>query len=92
MNLKNRSELTDSLLNTLELPQDICLGRLKCTIYGNRELLIENGRCILEYTNEEILVKGKNAKVQICGKRLLIAEYTKEYICVCGAIESIHFV
>lgn len=92
MNFHDGSALPHSLIQSLELPQDICQGKMKCTIYGNNELLVENSKCILEYSCETILIRGRKSKLQIYGKHLLIAEYTREFIRVCGGIEGIQFV
>lgn len=92
MRVKNLNSIYPSFISALELPQDICLGMIRCTAFGNREALIENTKCILEYTNEVIFIKGKNQNLQICGNHLFIAEYTKDYIRVCGEISCIQFV
>ena len=61
------------------------------TITGRREVLIENYKGILEYTEEYIKIQTKNAKLTVYGKRLNIEYYTNEDMKVVGFIKSIEF-
>ena len=39
---QKRESRKETLLETLKLPKDICMGALKVTLTGNREAWIEN--------------------------------------------------
>ena len=54
---QKRESRKETLLETLKLPKDICMGALKVTLTGNREAWIENYRGILEYTEGRILLQ-----------------------------------
>ena len=68
----------ESLIDSLRLPKDICMGAMKVTLTGNREAWVENYRGILEYTEKLILLQGKTCQVCFEGARLSIDYYTNE--------------
>ena len=53
----------ESLIDSLRLPKDICMGAMKVTLTGNREAWVENYRGILEYTEKLILLHIGRAHV-----------------------------
>ncbi len=82
----------ESLLESLKLPKDICMGALKVTMTGNREAWIENYRGILEYTEHLILLQGKTCQVSFEGTRLTIDYYTNEDMKISGCISCIKYI
>lgn len=89
---KERSLNRESLVKSLKLPKDICMGAMKVTMTGNREAWIENYRGILEYTEEQILLQGKTCQVCFEGTRLSIDYYTNEDMKISGCIGCVRFV
>lgn len=81
----------ENMVETLELPKDLMYGASIVTITGRREVLIENYKGIIEYTEEYIKIQTKNAKLTVYGKRLNIEYYTNEDMKVVGFIKSIEF-
>ena len=81
----------ENMVETLELPKDLMYGASIVTLTGRREVLIENYKGILEYTEEYIKIQTKNAKLTVYGKRLNIEYYTNEDMKVVGFIKSIEF-
>lgn len=81
----------ENMVETLELPKDLMYGASIVTITGRWEVLIENYKGILEYTEEYIKIQTKNAKLTVYGKRLNIEYYTNEDMKVVGFIKSIEF-
>ena len=86
--LKQKKE---SLVESLKLPKDICLGAMKVTLTGNYEAWIENYRGILEYTEEQILLQGKTCQVCFEGTRLSIDYYTNEDMKISGCIAGVRY-
>lgn len=82
---------TDLIMESLQLPKDILRGDMRITLTGNREVWIENYKGILEYSEECILLQGKNGRVQFEGKRLTIDYYTNEDMKLTGRIMSIKY-
>ena len=58
---------------------------------GNCELMIENYRGIIEYTEKLIRVQTKLGKISVTGKRLEIDYYTNDEMKIMGNIVSIEF-
>ena len=85
------SQKKESLVESLKLPKDICLGALKVTLTGNYEAWIENYRGILEYTEEQILLQGKTCQVCFEGTRLSIDYYTNEDMKISGCIAGVRY-
>lgn len=81
----------ESLVESLQLPKDVCLGALRVTLTGNSEAWIENYRGILEYTESSILLQGKTCQVCFEGSRLSIDYYTNEDMKISGSIAAVRF-
>ncbi len=79
------------MVESLKLPKDSMLGASIITVTGNADVFVENYKGILEYSNECILLQGKNCKIELKGKRLNIVYYTNEDMKICGCIESVRF-
>ncbi len=88
---KTRKSKTELIMDSLQLPKDILRGDMRITLTGNREIWIENYKGILEYSEECILLQGKNGRVQFEGKRLTIDYYTNEDMKLTGRIMSIKY-
>mgnify|MGYP003512240478 FL=1 len=80
------------VVESLKLPRDSVLGDSIITVTGNTEILIENYKGILQYSDELIRLQGKNRKIELKGKRLNIVYYTNEDMKISGMIESICFI
>ena len=80
------------VVESLKLPRDSVLGDSIITATGNTEILIANYKGILQYSDELILLQGKNRKIELKGKRLNIVYYTNEDMKISGMIESICFI
>lgn len=87
----NRSRKKESLVESLKLPKDICMGALKVTMTGNREAWIENYRGILEYTEGVILLQAKTCQVSFEGTGLSIDYYTNEDMKISGCITCVKY-
>ena len=78
-----------NMVETLELPKDLMYGDSIVTITGRREVLIENYKGILQYTDSEILLQSLRGKVLLRGRNLEIVWYTSLEMKITGAIFSI---
>lgn len=87
----SRSQKKESLVESLKLPKDICMGAIKVTLTGNSEAWIENYRGILEYTGNLILLQGKTCRVCFEGTRLSIDYYTNEDMKISGCIACVRY-
>lgn len=87
----NRSQKKESLVESLKLPKDICMGAMKVTLTGSQEAWIENYRGILEYTESLILLQGKTCQVCFEGTGLSIDYYTNEDMKISGCIACVRY-
>ena len=81
----------EQIVETLQLPKDVCLGALRVTVLGASEVWIQNYRGILEYTESRILLQGKNCQVCFEGNRLSIDYYTNEDMKISGCIRCVNY-
>ena len=86
---KRKPQNHEKMIHTLELPRDLFLGVPIFTMNGDGELLIENHKGILKYSETEIAVKAKCFPIQVTGENLSIEYYTADTLKICGRISRI---
>lgn len=86
------NRLVSRFLKTMELPTDVVLELPHLSVIGNRELSVENHRGIEKYTAEEIALRFKGGRLEICGRQLGIDYIEKDAIKIKGIIEKIFYV
>lgn len=79
------------VVESLKLPKDTLLGDCIISITGNSEIFVENYKGILSYCEEQIVLQGKQTKIEINGKRLTIVYYTNDDMKICGKITGIRY-
>lgn len=90
-NFQRENSKTVKLLESLQFPRDVCLGALRVTLTGSTEAWVENYRGLLEYTEKEILLQGKNCQVCFEGTGLSIDYYTNEDMKISGCIANVRY-
>jgi len=90
-NQNNTNVKKMKLLESLQLPKDVCLGALRVTLTGNEEAWIENYKGLLEYSEEAVLLQGKNCQVRLEGSALTIDYYTNEDMKISGCIRNVSY-
>lgn len=89
---KHSKPITNKIIKTLDLPQDLFLGLSNISLSGNREIYISNHRGILNYGQKEMVILLKDYQFQVKGKNLCIISYTKDELTIQGYIHSMEFV
>ena len=89
MGKQKLKKVKSNLVESLELPKDIMYGSVIVTATGKSEVLIENYKGILEYTNEKIRLQTKGCQVEVSGKCLLVEYYTNDEMKITGCIHQI---
>ena len=89
MGQMNLGKIKEGLVESLELPKDLVYGAVLVSITGRQEILIENYRGILEYTQNHISLQTKTCRLVIRGKNLHISYYTNEEMKITGWIDSV---
>ncbi len=96
MGRKKRVKTTEKsarelLSDSLKLPRDMMLGACIVTVIGSDQMLVENYRGILEYTDCCIMLQGKTCRIRVRGQCLKISYYTNEDMKIEGKIADISY-
>ena len=76
----------------LDLPADAVAGVSSVEIIGNREMLVENHRGIVEYTDTEIKINTDKAILRIMGSGLAVTSMNASQLKLTGVIDTVQFV
>jgi sporulation protein YqfC len=79
------------LAEMLELPKESVLNIPKLTIAGNKDMIIENYKGLLEFDSGGIRLGTGMGVIKITGSGLLIKEMTSDDIVISGRIHSLEF-
>lgn len=79
------------LAGLLEIPQDIVMDLPRITMLGNKQLLIENHKGIIEYTPSMIRVKLNQGELVIGGTDLTLGNLQIEQILVEGTVGELKY-
>lgn len=83
------SKLLDRIVWAADLPEESLPGQPIVEIVGQRRVLIENHRGVIEYTDSIVRVKVKYGAVCIAGAHLELSRMTKGQLIVSGCIDSV---
>jgi len=86
-----KAGLKVKVTEALELPKEIALNMPKLTMLGSEDLVIENHKGIIEYSDEKVRINTASGTIKISGINLTIKEITAEDIMVKGNISSLEF-
>lgn len=84
--MNEHRKITETIIESLELPQDLFEGLPNIFMTGNRKLYISNHRGILLYEKEEIVIPAKNVQIKVHGKELMIESYSQDELVIRGYI------
>ncbi len=79
------------LAGLLEIPQDIIMDLPRITMLGNKQLLIENHKGIIEYTPSLIRVKLNQGELIVIGAELTLGNLQIEQILVEGTVGELKY-
>lgn len=86
---RRQKGILNSLAKRLEIPQDIILDLPRITMLGNKQVLIENHKGIIEYTTCLVRVKLNEGELIIRGAKLLLGNLQAEQILVEGTVQEV---
>ncbi len=75
----------------LNLPEDAFVSQSHMELFGQKELVIEGAKGILEYNDEAVRIRVKERCVLIQGQRLRVDMFLENVIVVRGSFSSIAF-
>ena len=88
---KGRTGTKKTLLELLELPEEILLNLTKVTAIGAGYIGIENHRGIIKYEPEVVRLKTNPGEMEISGEELRIRNISSDEIIVEGKILNLNF-
>lgn len=90
-NKASRESLGEKLARIFEIPGDVIGSRPKVTAIGRGEVLIENFKGIMDFTDGIIRINTNNGVIKVTGSALNIREITSEEIIIGGKISNIDY-
>lgn len=84
-------KITDTIVDSCDLPKDVVNGFPLLTFCGNQELYVDNHKGILSYQSDSIVLKTRLFQIEISGKSLYVEYYTRDSLKITGQIYSICF-
>lgn len=91
MKEKKTARWKERLVESLQIPRDLAFQESVITLTGEKEVLLENYRGILEYTENHVLVLTRHCKIRIQGEELEVLYYTNDEMKVSGRITGISY-
>ncbi|MBQ9756892.1 MAG: hypothetical protein IJW15_00525 [Clostridia bacterium] len=82
----------ERMADGFDASKEMILDVPKIVFIGNREAVIENYKCITDYTETLIMLDAEPAAVRLSGKCLEIKSISREMLFVSGDIEKMEFV
>ena len=83
--------LRKNMTEALELPKEILLNLPLISLVGREEVIIENYRGILEYSEEIVRIGTAAGVLRLQGKGLCLKQLSAECMVVTGRLESLVF-
>ncbi len=74
-----------------DLPRDILLNLPRITVIGNLQIILENHRGLVEYSDERIRINLEGKELTVTGSGLTIGAVSEAEIMIEGNIEGLHF-
>ena len=87
----NKNRHLQRLAGILEIPQDIVLDLPRITMLGNKQLLVENHKGIIEYTPLLVRINLEQGELIIHGKGLVLSNLQVEQILVEGTVGEVKY-
>ncbi len=86
-----RKRNLQSLAGILDIPQDIVLDLPRITMLGNKQLLVENHKGIIEYTPSLVRIKLSQGELFVYGETLTLGNLQAEQILVEGVVQEVKY-
>lgn len=80
------SNLLEQLAARLDLPADALAGTTKVTLTGMEQVLIENHRGLLAYSDTLVEVDARTYRIRVQGDGLLLRAMNEDMLLICGRV------
>lgn len=91
MTRKKGGKAAEYIGRALEMPPGTLTRTCNMQISGNREVLVDGCRGLIEYGDEKIRINAGNGTVQFCGRGLEIKSLSDTTAVIAGFILSVEF-
>ena len=88
---KKSFHFKERVIDILELPRDIVFDLPRIIIIGNRRLIVENFKTLIEFNSEKIRLDTKSGLLFVKGTQLNIKEITSEDIVIEGYLKTVDY-
>ncbi len=88
---RRRKGNLQTLAGLLEIPADIVLDLPRITMLGNKQLLVENHKGIIEYNGSLVRIKLSQGELNVAGTELTIGNFQAEQLLVEGTVTEIKY-
>lgn len=88
---KEEIKLKDKINSFLDMPNEVLYDIPKLICVGNKEIIIENYKGIIEYDEKVVKINTQLGVIKILGLALEIKNITAEEVLVGGSIKSFEF-
>ena len=88
---RRRKGNLQKLAGLLEIPQDIVLDLPRITMLGNKQVLVENHKGIMEYTPDLVRIKLNQGELIVGGTGLTLGNLQMEQILVEGTVKDVKY-
>ena len=89
--MQRRTGKLQKIAGLLEIPADIVLDLPRITMLGNKQLLVENHRGIIEYTPSLVRIKLSQGELTVIGDELVMGNLQAEQILLEGAVTEVKY-
>lgn len=88
---RRRKNNLQTLAGIFEIPQDIVLDLPRITMLGNKQVLVENHKGIIEYNETLVRIKLSQGELVISGNDLMLGNLQVEQILIEGVVTDIKY-
>lgn len=87
--MERRKGFLDRLAERADLPGEAMPGQPLLELVGDRRVLVENHRGVIQYSKERIGIRLSYGEVAVCGCGLELVRMSKEQLIIVGRIDGI---
>ena len=84
-----KNGILDKVAIAVDLPGEAIPGQPLIEIVGERRILVENHRGVVQYGEKEICLRVNYGYIKIVGCGLHLVRMTKQQLIICGNIDKI---
>ncbi|MCL2674093.1 MAG: sporulation protein YqfC [Defluviitaleaceae bacterium] len=89
---KHNTNIRSQIANLFELPREIVLNLPLISVIGNEELIIENYKSVVEYSEEVVRISTSCGILKVEGRKLNLRRMTSEAVTITGTLTNFGFI